>query len=74
MDSTITLSIVVMVMLIYMIIQLLKSLIIGPAFSILKWLIHGEDYIKWFKFKQTYIPPKKRTNFSKNKVEEKITK
>jgi len=67
-------TILLTIILIYIIIELIKSTLIGPAFSIIKWFMHGEDYMKWFKFKQTYISPKHRINFSKNKVEEKIKK
>jgi len=64
------LAIIVGCLLVYVIIQLVKSTIMGPAFSIIKWLIHGEDYLKWFKFKQSYIPAKHRINFAKAKIDE----
>ena len=67
-------TILVILISMYVLIQLIKSTIMGPAFSIIKWLMYGEDYMKWFKFKQSYIPVKNRINFSKNKVEEKIKK
>lgn len=60
-------DILLIICIVYIVIQLVKSVIMGPAFSILKFFLHGEDYIKWFKFKQTYISPKKRINFGKNK-------
>jgi len=64
------LAIIVGYLLVYVIIQLVKSALFGPAFSIIKWVMYGADYVKWFKFKQSYIPAKNRINFSKNKVEE----
>jgi len=51
----------------FLIIGVIKSFVMGPSFSIIKWISYGSDYMKWFKFKQSYIAPKDRTNFNKKK-------
>ena len=58
--------ILLLVLTLYVIIQMLKSLTVGPSFSILKWIIHKSDYTLWYKNRQRYIPLNKRKNFAKN--------
>ena len=51
----------------YITIQIIKSLTVGPTFSITKYVMYGKDYKIWYNCRQKYIPKKKRNNFSKNK-------
>jgi len=50
-----------------LILNFIKSITIGSNFSIINYFKYKEDYLKWYTFKQKYIPPHKRKNFSKRK-------
>lgn len=58
------------IILIYIIYKELKSFFVGPTFSILKYIKYKNDYMKWYSFRQTYIPVKKRVNFNKKTINE----
>jgi len=62
-------TILIIIITIYILIDIIKSFTIGKSFSIIKSIRYGEDYIKWYKFKQTYVPLKDRSGFSKKKTE-----
>ncbi len=48
------------IILLYIVIQLIKSIILGPTFSFIKWIMYNEDYMKWYQYRQKYVPIKKR--------------
>ena len=49
----------------FLMLNISKQYIFGVNFELHKWFIYGEDYKKWYNFKQQYIPPHKRTHFKK---------
>jgi len=51
----------------FLMLNVAKQYMFGVNFEIHKWLIHGEDYKKWYNFKQQYIPPNKRKHFKSKK-------
>lgn len=63
-------NILLTLVIMYIMIQTVKSFTIGPAFSIVKWIRYKDDYKKWYKYRQTYIPSSKREHFSKGKKNE----
>jgi len=63
-------DILIMFIIIYITFNFIKSMIIGSSFSVIKYFIFKEDYIKWYNFRQKYISPKKRLLFNKKNVHE----
>ena len=45
----------------------LKAITVGSNFSIISYIRYKNDYKLWYSRRQKYIPPHKRSHFSKKK-------
>ena len=55
------------ILLTIIILDFIKSITIGSNFSFYKYFKYKNDYIKWYKFRLTYLPPHKRKKINKKK-------
>ncbi len=52
----------------YTLISIVKNIVIGKTFSIRLFILYRDDYIKWYTFRQKYIPAKERIKFNKKNI------
>lgn len=60
-------NVLLVIIILYIVIDLIKSIIFGPTFSMIRFILYKKDYMKWYTFKQKYIPEKNRKNFKSSK-------
>jgi len=58
-------TIILWILVSIILINIIKSIVVGSTYSLLKGLLYGNDYNKWYKYKHTYIPKNKRDKFKK---------